>query len=108
MEAPIEEISIIMNPSAAMIIPIPIFFGVDGSIPFLFSHANAPITGKVSATMKRGLNDWKTSGEIEFCGPNGVNVIPEHRCGVKTCQVESCKHRRKQGTKLRRSAWFLL
>jgi hypothetical protein len=45
---------------------MPIFFGVEGSMFFLFSHENTPITGNVSATIKSGLNDWNISGDIEF------------------------------------------
>ncbi len=54
------------NPTAAISIPIPIFLGVEGSMFFLLSHAKTPITGKVRATMNSGLNDWNTSGSIEF------------------------------------------
>ena len=81
-----DEISTTMNPIAAMIIPIPIFFGVEGSIPFFASQANAPMTGKVRATMKSGLNDWKTSGEIEFCDLKGVNHLPNRVVRIKSCQ----------------------
>jgi len=73
--APIEEISTIMKPNAAITIPIPIFFGVDGSIPFLFIQANAAITGKVRETINNGLNDWNISGYMEFWGPNGENNL---------------------------------
>ena len=78
---PIDEIRTTMNPIAAIIIPIPIFLGVEGSIPFFASHANAPITGNVKATMNSGLNDWKTSGDIEFCALNGVNHLPSRVVG---------------------------
>ena len=50
--SPIEETRTTINPIAAIIIPIPIFLGVEGSIPFLLSHAKAPITGNVRATIK--------------------------------------------------------
>ena len=67
-----DAIRIIPKPTAAMIIPIPIFLGVDGSSPRLFSQANKAITKNVSETMNNGLNDWKISGEIAFSAPAWV------------------------------------
>ncbi|OPZ52653.1 MAG: hypothetical protein BWY89_01873 [Bacteroidetes bacterium ADurb.BinA012] len=54
------------KPTDAISIPIPIFLGVEGSMPFLLSQAKRPITGKVRVTMNSGLNDWNTSGSIAF------------------------------------------
>jgi hypothetical protein len=51
-----------------MIIPIPILRGVEGSRFLLFNQLKTAITAKVRDTMNKGLNDWNTSGEIEFCG----------------------------------------
>jgi hypothetical protein len=48
-----EETRISKNPTAAIIIPNPIFFGVDGSIPFLFNQANTLMTSGAIKTIKR-------------------------------------------------------
>ena len=40
-----------------MIIPIPIFFGVEGSMSLLFSHGKKAITAKVRVTINSGLKD---------------------------------------------------
>ena len=54
---PRDEISTITNPEAAINIPIPIFLGEDGSLPFLFNHVKIPMTNGVNATINKGLND---------------------------------------------------
>ncbi|OQB80468.1 MAG: hypothetical protein BWX87_01326 [Bacteroidetes bacterium ADurb.Bin123] len=52
-----------------MIIPMPIFLGVEGSWFRLRSQVKIPITGKVNETIKSGLKDWNTSGAMGFLGP---------------------------------------
>ena len=63
-----DAINIKINPAAAINMPMPILRGDEGSCPFLFNQAKTPITNGVNATMNSGLKDWKTSGEIAFCG----------------------------------------
>ena len=52
-----DEINTIINPADAINIPIPIFLGEEGSLPFLFNHEKIPMTKGVKATMNKGLND---------------------------------------------------
>ena len=58
------------NPQAAINIPIPIFFGVEGSLPFLARAPKSATEMGVSSTTK-GLNCWK-SLRLDMC--TGIEV----------------------------------
>src|SRR5574344_173994 len=56
--SPSEANVMIRKPQAATNIPIPIFLGADGSLPFLPKKPNMAIDTGVRATTKNGLNCW--------------------------------------------------
>jgi acetamidase/formamidase len=66
---PTDPIAITTNATAAIPIPIAIFFGVLGSIPRAFNQPNNAMTTGVSNTTKIGLNDWKTSAPLSVVNP---------------------------------------
>lgn len=65
---PREASAMTKKPHAAINIPKPIFFGVDGSLPFFASAPKSATEMGVSSTTKKGLNCWKSCGSMCVLG----------------------------------------
>ena len=76
----------ITKPRAATSMPRAIFFGAEGSLPFLARAANMAIETGVSATTKKGLNCWKSEG----CALTGSGVTKK-KIKAAAPQIRSVK-----------------
>ena len=59
-----DAIAMTVKPKAATTIPIPIFFGDDGSFPLFAKAPKTAIDTGVNATTKNGLNCWNSCGKM--------------------------------------------
>ena len=81
-----DAIAMIAKPKPATTIPIPIFFGDEGSLPFFASAPKTAIETGVKATTKNGLNCWNCCGNVSMVSgiPRYKAAAPPHNNKVTT------------------------